>query len=51
MLFSDQRLHKLSLPTMDSESKPVNVVFLVDYLCKNVMKDHRQELFLLDGHV
>lgn len=51
MLFSDERQHKLSIPALDTHSKPATVAFLVDYLIKNVMKDNRQELFLLDGHV
>ncbi|TVY45200.1 Ubiquitin-related modifier [Lachnellula occidentalis] len=51
MLFSDERKHKLSVPTKDSQGKAVTVGWLVDYLCEEVMKDSRKEMFVLDGHV
>lgn len=50
MLFSDQREHAISVPAM-SEGKPATVALLIDYLCKNTMKDSRKELFVLDGHM
>ncbi|CAI4210395.1 unnamed protein product [Parascedosporium putredinis] len=50
MLFSDQREHAISVPAM-SEGKPATVALLIDYLCKNTMKDSRKELFVLDGHI
>lgn len=50
MLFSNQRKHQISVPaTVDGKS--ANIAFLVDHLCKNLMKDPRQELFVLDGGV
>ncbi|PQE21579.1 Ubiquitin-related modifier 1 protein [Rutstroemia sp. NJR-2017a WRK4] len=51
MLFSDQRIHKLSIPSTDSSEKPVTVGWLVNHLCENVMQDSRKEMFILDGHV
>ncbi|KAI9844116.1 MAG: Ubiquitin- modifier 1 [Sclerophora amabilis] len=64
MLFSDQRKHHLSIPAVDRESSsgnddtpppppppPANIAFLVRYLCRHVMRDRRQELFVLDGTV
>ncbi|SPO00621.1 related to ubiquitin related modifier URM1 [Cephalotrichum gorgonifer] len=50
MLFSDQREHNIKIPAV-VEEKPTTVAFLIEYLCKNVMKDTREELFILDGHV
>ncbi|KAK1770598.1 ubiquitin-related modifier 1 [Phialemonium atrogriseum] len=51
MLFSDQRRHSLSIPATDKDGRPSNVSFLIDYLCKNVMKDARKELFILNDHI
>lgn len=51
MLFSDQRKHDISVPTKDDNGQPVNVGWLVNYLCNEVMKDSRKDLFVLDGHV
>jgi ubiquitin related modifier 1 len=51
MLFSDQRRHSLSIPATDKDGKPSNISVLIDYLCKNIMKDTRKELFVLDDHM
>lgn len=51
MLFSDQRQHALKLPLQGSDGKAVNIAFLIDYLCENVMQDSRKELFVLDNHL
>lgn len=51
MLFSDQRKHHLSIPAKDDKGTAVNVGWLVNYLCKEVMQDTREELFVLDDHV
>jgi ubiquitin related modifier 1 len=51
MLFADERKHKLSIPTKDDQGKAVNVGWLVKYLCEELMKDSRKEMFVLDGHV
>ncbi|KAF1995559.1 ubiquitin related modifier 1 [Amniculicola lignicola CBS 123094] len=51
MLFSNERKHKLSIPAKDSTGAPLNVGYLVTYLCENVMKDARKDLFVLDGTV
>ena len=51
MLFSDQRQHKLSIPAHHVDGKPVTIANLIDYLCENVMRDRRKELFVLDGHM
>ena len=50
MLFSDQREHKIKIPAV-ADGKPVTITYLIDYLCKNVMKDPRKELFVLDDHM
>lgn len=49
MLFSNQRKHALSLPAKDENGKRIDMAFLVDYLCRYLMKDRRKEMFVLDG--
>jgi ubiquitin related modifier 1 len=51
MLFSNQRRHNISLPVKDGNGNQMNVGSLVEYLCENLMKDTRRELFVLDGRV
>lgn len=51
MLFDNQNKHKISIPTTDSDGSPTNIRSLVDYLCKNVMRDSRRELFVVDEAV
>ena len=51
MLFSDQRKHTVSVPTIDESEQPSNVAFLIRWLCKNLMNDPRKELFVLDDSV
>ncbi|KKY25547.1 putative beta-grasp fold ferredoxin-type [Phaeomoniella chlamydospora] len=51
MLFEDKAQHKIVIPSTDDSGSPVNIKFLVNYLCENVMKDPRKDLFVLDGAV
>jgi ubiquitin related modifier 1 len=51
MLFSNERKLSLSIPVQDDVGAPVNVAFLVQHLCENVMKDPRKDMFVLDGTV
>jgi ubiquitin related modifier 1 len=51
MLFSNQRTHKVEIPSVDEDGKAATIAFLIQYLCKNVMKDTRKEMFILDDHV
>lgn len=51
MLFDNKRRHSLSIPANDKDAKPANIAFLINYLCENLMKDPRAELFVLDGHM
>ncbi|KAL1589998.1 Ubiquitin-related modifier 1 [Cladosporium halotolerans] len=52
ILFSHQRSHKIALPSSDpSTNQPANVGFLIDWLCKNLMKDPREDMFVLEGTV
>ena len=51
MLFADERIHKLSIPSKDDQGKAVNIGWLVKYLCEHLMKDPRKEMFVLDDHV
>lgn len=51
MLFSDQRKHRLSIPSTDTKGQPSNVAFLTTWLCDHLMKDPRKEMFVLEGSV
>jgi ubiquitin related modifier 1 len=51
MLFDNQRSHSVSLPAVDTGGQPANIAFLIQHLCKNLMKDPRVELFVLDNHM
>ncbi|RMX77506.1 hypothetical protein D0869_09838 [Hortaea werneckii] len=52
MLFSDQRKHHISLPSKDPASgQPSNVAFLIHWLCENLMRDPRRDMFVLEGTV
>jgi ubiquitin related modifier 1 len=51
MLFSDQRKHSISVPSTDLQGRPASIGFLVTWLCKNLMKDPRKEMFVLDDSV
>ena len=51
MLFSNQRKHQISLPAKGDNGQAANVAFLVRYLCQYLMKDRREELFVMDGTV
>jgi ubiquitin related modifier 1 len=51
MLFSDEKKHKLTVPSKDDHEKPATIKFLVNYLCENLMKDPRREMFVLDDSV
>lgn len=49
MLFSDERSHALSVPKTNKNGTPYTIADLIDHLCRDVMKDTRQELFVLDN--
>ncbi|ROT39176.1 Urm1-domain-containing protein [Sodiomyces alkalinus F11] len=51
MLFDDQRRYEVSVPAVAEDGKPATIAFLVGYLCQNLMKDSRKELFVLDDHI
>ena len=51
MLFDNQRRHSVSLPAVDASGKPATIAFLIDHLCRNLMKDPRADLFVLDNHM
>lgn len=51
LLFSNQRKHQLSLPAKDEDGQTANMAFLVRYLCQHLIKDRREELFVMDGTV
>ena len=56
MLFANQKKHAISIPaTKDREQSaervPADVAFLIHFLCENLLRDPRMELFVLDGSV
>ena len=51
LLFSNQRKHKLSLPSSDGKGHPTNMAYLVRYLCDNLMNDARRDMFVVDDTV
>lgn len=51
MLFNNKTKHKISIPAEDVQGSPANIRFLVRYLCDNIMKDPRRELFVVEGSV
>ena len=51
MIFANQREHALSLPAADDAGKPATIAFLIDYLCRHVMKDTRKHLFVENDHL
>lgn len=51
MLFSNCRQHELQIPAVDEDGNAATVGYLTWYLCREVMKDSRKEMFLLDGHM
>ncbi|KAK4138737.1 ubiquitin related modifier 1 [Trichocladium antarcticum] len=51
MLFDNQRRYAVSLPATDANGKPANISFLIDHLCRTLMKDPRADLFVLDRHI
>jgi len=51
LLFANQKKYALTIPSKDESGAASNVAFLVRYLCDNVMKDPRQEMFVLDDTV
>ncbi|KAF5628205.1 ubiquitin-like modifier 1 [Fusarium tjaetaba] len=51
MLFSNKRQHALTIPAADQDGKPVDIAYLIDHLCQNVMDDSRRDLFVLDNHL
>jgi ubiquitin related modifier 1 len=51
MLFSNLKTHKIDLPLQDDDGNAIKLAFLINFLCKNLMKDTRKEMFILDGHM
>ena len=51
MLFDNQRSHAVDLPATDPSGDPATIALLIGHLCKNLMKDPRTDMFVLDGHM
>ena len=47
LLFSNQRKHAIKLPAQTPQDEPANVAFLIKWLCTQLMKDPRKEMFVL----
>lgn len=50
MLFSNQRTHKLTIPSHDDAGKRVNIAYLVRHLTDNLRCDNRKELFVVGDY-
>lgn len=48
MLFSNQRRHDVILPALDINGQSSNMGFLIKWICHNLMKDPRKEIFVLN---
>lgn len=51
MFFANERKHKISVPSVNEAGEPVDIAFLVRWICDNLMKDPRKEFFVLDDTV
>ncbi|MCJ1312786.1 Ubiquitin- modifier 1 [Agyrium rufum] len=51
MFFSNQKKHKLQLPSKDENGQAANMRFLIQYLAKYHMKNPKKEMFLLNGGI
>lgn len=51
ILFDNKSKHKISIPKHSPDGSLANIKFLVDYLCDNIMKDSRKELFVVENDV
>ncbi|KAK3635626.1 Ubiquitin-related modifier 1 [Elasticomyces elasticus] len=51
LLFSNQRKHKIAIPSKKPDGEPSNVGDLISWLCDNLIKDPRKEMFVLDDSV
>lgn len=51
MLFSNKRKHSLPLPAVDENGSASNLAYLVRYLCDNLMRGRKKELFVLHDTV
>ncbi|EME86136.1 uncharacterized protein MYCFIDRAFT_133060, partial [Pseudocercospora fijiensis CIRAD86] len=51
LLFSNQRKHRVSISARDAKGQPSSVAFLIAWLCDNLMKDPRKDMFVLDDSV
>ncbi|EXJ80368.1 ubiquitin-like modifier 1 [Capronia coronata CBS 617.96] len=51
MLFDNINKHELTLSRTADNGNPLTVGYLVKYICEQLMKDSRKELFVLDGAV
>ena len=50
ILFDNKTRYTVSLPSKTADGSP-NIAYLIRYMCDNLMKDPRKEMFVLDGAV
>jgi ubiquitin related modifier 1 len=51
MLFENKNKHNITISAKDKRGSPIDIKFLVHYLCDNLMRDSRKELFVVDESV
>lgn len=51
MLFDNITKHSVSLPSKTNEGTTPNIGYLINYICTNLMKDSRKELFIQNSHI
>lgn len=51
MLFNNITSHKVTLPAQNESATASTIGDLISWLCKHLMTDSRQELFILDENM
>ena len=51
MLFDNVTKHTVSLSNDAADEEPPTLGYLIRYICENLIKDPRKELFVVDGAV
>ena len=48
LLFANQRRYTIKLPDVGKNDEAVDMDFLIQHLCENLLKDRRQDMFVLN---
>lgn len=51
MLFDNVPSHHIKLPSKNTQGQNFTIGDLIPWLCENLMRDTRKELFVLEGNV